>query len=93
MGYDFGLRIWVDSTAAKAIVSSIGLGRDRHMGVKFLCAQEAHKNSRFQVHKIAGDRNPSDVLTKPKSAADKSCFQNKNIGRETKLDLRCQVAL
>ena len=40
------------------------------MEVKFLWAQEVHKNSQFQVHKIAGDRNPADVLTKPKSAAD-----------------------
>jgi hypothetical protein len=70
LGYDFGLRIWVDSTTAKAIASRIGLGRVRHMEVKYLWAQEAHKNARFQIRKIASERNPSDVLTKPKSATD-----------------------
>jgi hypothetical protein len=70
LGYDFGLRIWVDSSTAKAIASRIGLGRVRHMEVKYLWAQEAHKDGRFQVLKIAGDRNPADVLTKPKNATD-----------------------
>ena len=40
------------------------------MEVKYLWAQEAHKDGRFQVLKIAGDRNPADVLTKPKNATD-----------------------
>lgn len=70
LGYDFGLRIWVDSSTAKAIASRIGLGRVRHMEVKYLWAQEAHKDGRFQVLKIAGDRNPADVLTKPKNATE-----------------------
>ena len=40
------------------------------MEVKYLWAQEAHKNARFQIRKIASERNPPDVLTKPKSATD-----------------------
>ena len=61
--------MWVDSSAAKAIVSRIGLGKVRHMEVKYLWAQEAHKSGRFQVRKITG-RNPADVLTKPLSATE-----------------------
>ena len=35
-GYEFNLRIWVDSTTAEAIVTRLGLGKVRHMEVKFL---------------------------------------------------------
>jgi len=70
LGYDLQVRIWVDSTAAKSIVSRIGLGRVRHLEVKYLWAQEAHKRNRFTVRKIAGDRNPGDVLTKPLSISE-----------------------
>ena len=47
LGYDFELRVWVDNTTAKAIASRIGLGRVRHMDVKYLRAQEAYKNLSF----------------------------------------------
>jgi hypothetical protein len=70
LGIEMDLKLWVDSTAADSIVSRIGLGRVRHMEVKYLWAQEAHQNGRFKVGKVAGERNPADVLTKPKSVAD-----------------------
>ena len=52
LGYDFKLRIWVDSNTAKAIVSRLGLGRVRHMEVRYPWAQEGHKQKRFEVKKI-----------------------------------------
>jgi hypothetical protein len=70
LGFEMTIRLWVDSSAAKAVVSRIGLGKVRHMEVKYLWAQEAHRAGRFQVKKIAGERNPADVLTKPLSATD-----------------------
>ena len=70
LGIELTLRIWVDSTTADAIASRIGLGKVRHMEVKYLWAQEAHQNKRFCIRKIAGERNPADVLTKPKSVSD-----------------------
>jgi hypothetical protein len=70
LGIEMDLKLWVDSTAADSIVSRIGLGRVRHMEVKYLWAQEAHQNGRFKVGKVAGEKNPADVLTKPKSATD-----------------------
>ena len=59
--------IWVDAKAAKAVVSRIGLGKVRHMEVKYLWAQQAHRKNRFQVKKVAGVKNPADILTKPLS--------------------------
>ena len=72
LGYEMKVRIWVDSSSALAIVSRLGLGRVRHMEVKYLWAQEAHKNHRFCVRKVNGPKNPADVLTKPQSAVDMS---------------------
>ena len=70
LGYEFNLTVWVDSATAKAIVSRLGLGKVRHMEVKFLWAQEALRRKLFQVRKIAGARNPADVLTKALSMND-----------------------
>ena len=70
LGYDFPLRLCVDSTAAKAIASRLGLGKVRHMEVKYLWAQEAHKRGRFSIEKVWGTVNPADVLTKPQSMTE-----------------------
>ena len=67
LGWDAAVVVWIDSSAAKSIASRVGLGKVRHMEVKFLWLQEAVKAKRVEVRKIAGNRNPSDVLTKPKS--------------------------
>ena len=56
--------IWTDSSAAKAHVSTRGLGRMRHLEVKDLWMQELVRDGRLRVAKIRGDRNPADVLTK-----------------------------
>ena len=53
-----------DSAAAKAFVSTRGLGRMRHLEVKDLWMQELVRDGRLRVAKIRGDRNPADVLTK-----------------------------
>ena len=70
LGIDVTVRLWVDSSAAKSIVSRVGLGKVRHMEVKYLWAQEAHKMKRFEVRKIASAKNPADINTRPKSAAE-----------------------
>ena len=67
LGWDAKITIWADSSAAKSIASRIGLGKVRHMEVKFLWLQEAVKSKRTEVKRIVGVENPSDVLTKPKS--------------------------
>ena len=60
LGYVFNLRLWVDSITAKAIVTRLGLGKVRHMEVKFLWAQEALRRKLFEMRKITGERNPAD---------------------------------
>ena len=68
LGFDFRLRIHVDSNTAKAITSRLGLGKVRHMEVRYLWAQDAHRAKRFEVRKIASELSPADVLTKAISA-------------------------
>ena len=67
LGWDAGVRLWVDSSAAKSMSARIGLGKVRHMEVKFLWLQEAVRDKRVEVKKIHGTCNPADVLTKPKA--------------------------
>ena len=67
LGWEADIRIWVDSSAAKSMASRIGLGKVRHMEVKFLWLQEAVKNNKIEVRKVPGTSNPADILTKPKS--------------------------
>ena len=67
MGWNMKVRIWIDSTAAKSAASRIGLGRVRHMEIKYLWIQEATKAKRIELQKIDGKLNPADVLTKPKT--------------------------
>ena len=65
LGVDMTLMlIFTDSSAAKAFVSTRGLGRMRHLEVKDLWMQELVRDGRLRVAKIRGDRNPADALTK-----------------------------
>jgi len=70
LGWKMRVRLWVDSSAAKSIASRVGLGRVRHLEVKFLWLQEVVRDRRLEVRKVHGAENPADVLTKPKSAEE-----------------------
>ncbi len=70
LGYTLDLRVWVDSTAARAVASRTGLGKVRHLEVRYLWVQEALKGGRLQIRKVAGTDNPADVATKGLGEAD-----------------------
>jgi hypothetical protein len=61
-------RVCTDSSAAKAFVSTRGLGRMRHVEVKLLWLQEMVQKGRIRVGKVHGATNVADVLTKYHSA-------------------------
>ena len=67
LGWQAVVRVWVDSSAAKSMSARIGLGKVRHMEVKYLWLQEAVRDKRIMVKKILGTQNPADALTKPKA--------------------------
>ena len=70
MGWDAKIRLLVDSSAAKSIASRTGLGKPRHLEIKFLWLQEAVRRKKVVLSKVRGGVNPADVLTKPKSLDD-----------------------
>jgi len=70
MGWGAKIRLLVDSSAAKSIASRTGLGKLRHLEIKFLWLQEAVRRKKVVLSKVRGDVNPADVLTKPKSLDD-----------------------
>ena len=67
LGWNAKIQIYVDSSAARAIATRNGLGRLRHMEVRYLWIQEVASRKRLVILKIDGQANPADVLTKSKS--------------------------
>ena len=70
MGLKVRVRVCTDSIGAKAIASRKGLGKTRHIEVRFLWTQDLVRDGRVTIYKIDGFTNPADVLTKSLSRAD-----------------------
>ena len=67
---DVTVELATDSSAAKSFASRRGLGRNRHVEVKWLWLQSAVAQGRFKLLKILGSQNPADVCTKYQSLRD-----------------------
>ena len=72
LGWKFQCRIVVktDSSAAKSVAGRRGLGKLRHVELKYLWVQEAVAKGRISLKKISGVHNPADILTKPKDRTE-----------------------
>ena len=70
MGWKVTVRIWTDSSAAKAVAKRRGLGKLRHVELKWLWVQDMVKEGRVKLKTIRGEENVADHLTKPKTRAD-----------------------
>ena len=64
------IKIISDSTAAKGIACRRGLGKLKHMEVRYLWVQDCVRGGDFIIKYIEGKVNPADVLTKPKSCRE-----------------------
>ena len=64
MRVDLPIDIFTDASAAKGIASRRGLGRTRHIAVHFLWVQERVAKGDIRLHKVWGEENPADLLTK-----------------------------
>ena len=53
-----------DSSSAKSFASRRGAGRIRHIEVRWLWLQDEVAKGRVKLRKVAGERNPADILTK-----------------------------
>jgi hypothetical protein len=75
-GVGLGLSMRCDSSAARGIAARQGLGKLRHIDVRFLWLQQAVLQKRLVVRSVPTAENWSDVFTKPLPAdAAAKCFE------------------
>ena len=67
LGFDVKLRVWTDSSAAKSITARTGMGKMRHVETQYFWVQQVVSQGLVKICKVAGEHNPADILTKPKS--------------------------
>ena len=60
MGWSVEVQLLVGSNASRS-----GVGRVRHLQVRYLWVQDAFSKKRLVMKKVAGKTNPAHVLTKP----------------------------
>ncbi len=70
LGWEMRLRVCTDSSAAKAVANRRGLGKLRHVELKWLWMQNMVKEGRIQLKTVRGEENVADHLTKPKSQVE-----------------------
>ena len=70
LGWRATVKVWTDSATAKAVAGRRGLGKLRHVELKFLWVQEVVRNGRISTHKVWGEKNVADHLTKEKMLWD-----------------------
>ena len=70
LGWHVKIRLWTDSSVGKSVAMRRGLGKMRHVELKWLWLQDMVKEGRLEVRKIKGEENVADHLTKPKNRKD-----------------------
>ena len=68
LGAEANATIHADASAAIGIVRRTGLGKLRHLNVRYLWLQDHLKGDNLKLTKVAGAENPSDLVTKHLSA-------------------------
>ena len=51
------VHVWADAKAAKAIASRRGLGKTRHLELKYLWLQEVIKSGRVKMKRVPGKQH------------------------------------
>lgn len=70
LGLSLPLRVHSDAAAAIGICRRRGLGRVRHLAIADLWVQDRVRARDFTLHKVAGQENVADLLTKYLPRAD-----------------------
>ena len=68
MAQEWGMKhegsVWVDRSAALGMVKRQGNGKMRHVKIGQLWVQEREESGELAYHKVAGEGNPADAMTK-----------------------------
>ena len=63
-GVGVSVTIHTEASAAIGIVRRAGLGKLRHLNVRYLWVQDQVKREQLGLEKVAGTDNPADLATK-----------------------------
>ena len=63
-GFTVSVTVHTDASAAIGIVRRAGIGKLRHLNVRYLWVQGQVKSERLGLKKVAGADNPADIATK-----------------------------
>ena len=55
------MQVWTDSSTAKAVTGRRGLGKLRHVELKWLWVQDAVKEGRIRMGKVNGEENVAEM--------------------------------
>ena len=64
MGLTINVDVETDSTAAIGMCSRTGVGKTRHIQVRWLCIQDAIRDKVVRLQKVKGNENETDMGTK-----------------------------
>ena len=67
LGWRAVVRLWTDSSGAKAVANRRGLGKLMHVELKWLWVQDMVKEGKVQLKTVKATENVADNLTKPKT--------------------------
>ena len=93
------VNLYLDSSAARGIITRQGVGRVKHLQIRTLFLQEPHKQGTLSVHPVGTKENTADIGTKPLSGKRIKLllhwlgFQDENnepVGREELQEHRSQ---
>ena len=65
LGVSLKIKVRMDSTTGMAIGSRVGLGKLKHVDVRFLWVQHKVKDKSIELVKVHTSKNYSDIMTKP----------------------------
>jgi hypothetical protein len=65
IGIDWSVEVGSDSSAAISISSKSGVGKTRHIALRWLWVQDAVRTKQIKLKKVDGATNVSDMGTKP----------------------------
>ena len=68
LGVKLEIKVWMDSTTGAAIGSRQGLGKLKHVDVRFLWVQDYTRRKEISIWKVHTSLNFADILTKAISA-------------------------
>ena len=66
--------LYTDATVARAFAHRTGVGRLKHLDVRYMCVQELFARGTYALKKVPRSENPADMLTHAPSSQELAKF-------------------